>query len=296
VQSADPQGWDSDEMRLLQNRVAVVTGAASGLGRGISGALAQRGCDLALVDQDAAGLRETVDRLAGGQADRATVACQPATGRTVSLHVTDVADRGQMEALPEAVLRSHGRVHLLVNNAGVSLAGPLAQLSLDDIEWIVGINFWGVVYGCKLFLPYLAREDEAHIVNIVSDFGLIGFPTKSAYCATKFAVRGFSEAVRAELHGSRIGLTCVYPGPVHTNMMRNARAWDDAKRAAEARFLEERGISLEKVVSRILRGIERNAARVLIGRETHAIDLMKRLCPDRADALIARLQKRLPFI
>lgn len=270
-------------MRLRPNRVAVVTGAASGIGLGISEALAQRGWHLALVDQDAAGLRETVDRLTGA-------------GRTVSSHATDVSDRAQMESLPEAILRSHGRVHLLVNNAGVSLAGPLAQLSLDDIEWIVGTNFWGVVYGCKLFLPYLAREEEAHIVNIVSDFGLIGLPTKSAYCATKFAVRGFSEAVRAELHGTRIGLTCVYPGPVHTNMMRNARAWDDAKKAAEARFLEERGIPMEKVVSRILRGIERNAARVLIGRETRAIDLMKRLCPDRTDALVARLQKHLPFV
>jgi short-subunit dehydrogenase len=269
-------------MRLFQDRVAVVTGAASGIGRGVSEALAQRGCDLALVDRDEVGLRQTKARLARA-------------GRRVSLHVTDVSDRAQMEVLPEAILQSHGHIHLLVNNAGVSLAGPLTELSLDDFEWIVGINFWGVVYGCKLFLPYLDRE-EAHIVNIVSDFGLIGFPTKSAYCATKFAVRGFSEAVRAELHGSRVGLTCVYPGPVHTKMMQNARAWDPAKKEAEARFLAERGIPLETVVSRILRGIERNSARVLIGRETYLIDLMKRLCPTWTDDLVARLQKRFPFV
>jgi short-subunit dehydrogenase len=276
-------GEETAQMRLLPDRVAVVTGAASGIGRGISEALARRGCDLALVDRDEAGLRETAE-------------CLGDAGRTISLHVTDVADRARMEALPRAVLDAHGRVHLLVNNAGVSVAGPLAELSLDDFEWIVGVNFWGVVHGCKFFLPHLLREKEAHIVNVLSGFGLLGFPTKSAYCATKFAARGFSEALRAELAGSPVGLTCAYPGPMNTNIVRGGRAWDAAKQEREARFLAERGIPVEAVAARIVRGVERNRARVLIGREPHAIDFMKRLCPDLADALVARMRKRIPFV
>jgi short-subunit dehydrogenase len=270
-------------MRLGAGQVAVVTGAGGGIGRAISVALAQRGCDLALVDRDAAGLQQTQSLI------------QP-TGRTLSLHVVDVSQRPAMARLPQAVIEAHGGVHLLVNNAGVSLAGPLEQLAPEDMEWIVGVNFWGVVSGCQLFLAHLRRQPEAHIVNILSDFALIGFPTKSAYCATKFAVRGFSEALRAELHGSGIGLTCVYPGPADTHLVRGGRAWDAAKNALEAQFLKERGIPLERIAAGVVRGIERNAARVLIGRETVAIDLMSRLFPAWTNTLMARMQKRLPFV
>jgi short-subunit dehydrogenase len=270
-------------MRQLRGRVAVVTGAAGGIGRAISRALAQRGCELALVDKDAAGLR-------GAQSD-----IEQAGGKA-SVHVTDVADRVQMERLPESILQSHPAIHLLINNAGVSLAGPLEQVSLDDFAWIVGINFWGVVYGCKLFLPHLRRAAEAHIVTILSDFALIGCPTKSAYSATKFAARGFSEALRAELYGTRVGLTCVYPGPADTGIVRNGRTWDPIKAEREAEFLAQRGIPLEVIASRVIRGIERNAARVLIGRETYAMDLMQRLSPTLTDALAGRLRKRLPFL
>jgi short-subunit dehydrogenase len=270
-------------MRLSAGQVAVVTGAASGIGRAISAALARRGCDLALVDREEAGLHETRSLI-------------EQTGRTLSLHFLDVSQRPAMERLPEAVLQAHGGVHLLVNNAGVSLAGPLEQLALADLEWIVGVNFWGVVYGCKLFLPYLRRQPEAQIVNILSDFALIGFPTKSAYCATKFAVRGFSEALRAELHGSGIGLTCVYPGPADTNLVRDGRTWDPEKNEREAQFLKERGIPLERIAARVVRGIEKNAARVLIGRETYATDLMSRLFPAWTNTLVARVRKRFPFV
>jgi len=268
-------------MRIQPGHVAVVTGAASGIGKAIALALADRGCRLALVDLDEAGLRELQGAL---------------PGRAISLHVTDVAERQQMERLPGEVVAVHGAVHLLVNNAGVSLAGPLEAVSLDDLEWIVGVNFWGTVYGCRLFLPHLRRQNAAHIVNILSDFAILGFPTKTAYCATKFGVRGFSEALRAELHRTGVGVTCVYPGPADTNIARKGRAVDSEKQALEARFLAERGIPLEVIAARTLTGVDRNAARVLIGRETYAFDLVKRLAPEWADRMVARVSKRVPFL
>lgn len=270
-------------MRLAAGQVAVVTGAARGIGRALCAALAGRGCDLALVDRDEAGLAET----------RALV---ESAGRRASTHLADVGRRAEVETLPEAVLESHGRLDLLVNNAGVSLAGPLERLSPDDLEWIVGANLWGVVYGCRFFLPHLRRAREAHIVNMLSSFALIGFPTKSAYCATKFGARGFSEALRVELHGSAVGLTCVYPGPADTGLVREGRAWDDAKQKVEARFLRDRGIPLERIAARTLQGIERNAARVFIGPETYAVDLMTRVCPVLAGRLLARFQGRFGFV
>jgi short-subunit dehydrogenase len=269
-------------MRQLRDRVAVVTGAGNGIGRGVGEALARRGCHLALVDCDAGALRETAAQLHG-------------LGRRTSTHLVDVADREQMAALPAAVLAEHGGVHLLVNNAGVSLAGPLLDLSLDDFAWIVGVNFWGVVHGCRFFLPHLLRQEAAHIVNVLSDFALIGFPTKTGYCATKFAARGFSESLSSELHGTRVGLTAVYPGAVATGIARRGRAWDAAKQELEARFLEKQGLPVARVAGAIVAGVERNRARVLIGRETHAIDWMKRLFPVGTDALVARFRNRIPF-
>lgn len=270
-------------MRRWSDRVAVVTGAGSGIGRALCEALARRGCDLVLVDRDEDGLAGTARGL-------------QATGCKLSLHRVDVADRAQMECLPEVVLREHGRVHLLVNNAGVSVAGPFAEMSLDDFEWIVGVNFWGVVYGCKGFLPHLIREDQAHIVNILSDFGLIGFPTKSAYAATKFAVRGFSESLRAELHGTSVGLTCVYPGPVATNLVRSGRVADPVKQEQEAEFVRRRSIPVERVVERTLRGVERGRPRVLIGQETYFMDFMARHFPGVSARLLPLARKHLPFL
>ena len=270
-------------MRKLQDRVAVVTGAASGIGRAVSLALAEEGCHLALVDRDETGL--------------AAVSAQiTARHRRASTHVINVADRAVMERLPAAVIAAHGEAHLLINNAGVALAGPFEELSLDDLEWILSINFWGFIYGCKFFLPHLRRVDEAHIVNVASDFALFGLPTKSGYCATKFAIRGFSESLRAELYGSSVGLSCVYPGAVATNLIRAGRAADAEKQEQEANFVETRAIPAPRVAARIIRGIRHNQGRVLIGRDTWMIEMMTRLSPTLIAALVARWQKRIPFL
>lgn len=270
-------------MKLGAGVTAVVTGAASGIGRAVSRRICERGCDLALVDLNEAGLTEL-----GEWVRRA--------GRRASTHVVDVASREAMQRLPAAVLEKHPGVHLLVNNAGVALSGRFDACELDDIHWIVGINFWGVVYGCKFFLPHLRQQSQAHIVNICSDFGLLGFPTKTAYCASKFAVRGFTESLRAELHGSRIGVTCVYPGPVDTALIRSARAADPRKREIEAEFVASRGLSDERVAERIVRGVERRLPRVLIGHDARVIDLMTRICPVLTNTLVGKFQGRIPFV
>lgn len=270
-------------MLLGPDRVAIITGAASGIGRALSLHLARKGCDLALVDVNQSGLNETASIVA-------------LTGRQASLHLVDVSNMSQMQSLPETVLRSHSAIHLLVNNAGVSLASPFESGSLEDMHWIVGINLWGVIYGCKFFLPYLRREAAAHIVNISSDFGLIGFPTKTLYCTSKFGIRGFSEALRAELYGSSVGLTCVYPGAVNTELIRNGRTWDTKKRESEARFVASRSMSIDKVADKIVKAIERKRARVLIGSDSYAIDMMARLFPVLTNNLVSRLQQRLPFL
>ncbi|HTO07909.1 MAG TPA: SDR family NAD(P)-dependent oxidoreductase [Myxococcota bacterium] len=260
----------------LEGRVAVVTGAASGIGRAVALELARRGCSLALVDVNEAGLQETADRVR-------------ALGRKVSLHGADVSDRTRMERLPAEVLAEHGHVHVLVNNAGVSVSGELADQSLDDFHWIVGINFWGVVYGCKLFLPQLLREDEGQIVNISSLFGLVGVPTQVSYNATKYAVRGISEALISELSGTRVGVTCVHPGGIRTNIVRASRGStprdvEDNRNTAE--LFERFAMPPEKAARKIVRAIERNRARVRIGVETYLADWLKRLAPVTSQRLL----------
>jgi short-subunit dehydrogenase len=264
-------------MRDLRDRVAVVTGAASGIGRALAAALAAKGCHLALVDVDAAGLAAT-----------ATAAGTP--GRRVSTHLVDVADRAAMQALPDAVLAAHGRVHLLINNAGVALDGTFESLALDDVAWLLGVNLWGVIHGCAMFLPVLRREPEAHIVNVSSVFGLVGTPENSVYSASKFAVRGLSESLWAELAGSGIGVTCVHPGGVRTNIARSARLHDESRRdAVAAEFDRIARMTPEAAASRIVAAIEAGVMRVRLGPETYLADWAKRLAPTLAQHMVAFL-------
>jgi short-subunit dehydrogenase len=269
-------------MKLKPGTVAVVTGAASGIGRAIATTLHQRGCSLALVDIDEAGLLELKSAL------------NPST--LISLHGVNVSDRQAMLELPEAVLQPHGRVSLLVNSAGVSVAAPFSDLELDDFAWLMNINFWGTVYACKFFLPLLQRESESHICNILSDFALLGLPTKAAYVASKFAVRGFSETLQAELHGSSVSLSCIYPGPVATNIVKKGRAWNASRQEAEANFLEKNSLDVKDLAETIRKAIEYKRRRVLVGKETYLMDIAARMLPGFLPYLIGRLKHRVPFL
>lgn len=253
----------------LRGGVAVVTGAASGIGAALADVLAARGCALALADVDAAGLR--------GAAARARAA-----GVAVSEHRLDVADPDAVAALPDAVLAEHGRVSVLVNNAGVALGGRFEQVSPEDFDWLISINFGGVVRMTRAFLPLLRREPVAQLVNLSSVFGIVAPPGQTAYAASKFAVRGFSEALRHELDGSTVGVTVVHPGGVRTAIAVNARraglsnAETEAHAKAWASFLR---LDPRDAAERIARGIERREKRVLVGRDAQRITLIQRMFP-----------------
>ena len=269
----------------LHGGVAVVTGAASGIGAALAEALAARGCGLALADVDAAGLN--------GVAEPAR-----RRGVAVSDHRLDVADEGAVAAFPAAVLAEHGRVGVLVNNAGVALGGRFEQTDPADFEWLFSINFRGVVRMTRAFLPVLRREPgAAQIVNLSSVFGIVAPPGQAAYAASKFAVRGFSEAMRHELEaeGARIGVTVVLPGGVRTAIAANARrgGMGEAERAAQAE-LWERLLRLppEAAPERIARGIERREKRVLVGRDARRVALVQRLLPVGYRSVLERLADR----
>ena len=260
-------------MSKLQGRVAVVTGAASGIGRALAHRLADAGAKLAISDIDMKGLEET------------RLECEK-RGAVVDARRLDVADRKAVFAYADAVHDRFGAVHLVINNAGVALGAPVEDMSIEDFEWLMGINFWGVVYGTKAFLPYLKQADWGHIVNISSIFGIIAVPTQSAYNAAKFAVRGFTEALRQELaiDGSHVSCTTVHPGGIKTNIAANARVSGIGK---FGRTRDQFATEFEKIARTtpdeaarvILEAVEKNRRRSLVGRDAKMIDLAQRAFP-----------------
>ena len=254
----------------LDGRVAVVTGAAGGIGRAIAVSLAARRCHLALADIDAAGLAGTGRLLA-------------TSGVEVSLHRLDVADRDAVAAFPAAVARRHAKIDLLFNNAGVAVGGLFEEVGEADFQWLFDINFWGVVRMTRAFLPQLRLSDEARIVNISSLFGLISPPGQTAYCASKFAVRGFSNALRHELEGSTVSVTVVHPGGVATSIAKNARMPVARSREAIAAAIAHVDTLLrmpaEKAGEIIVRGVVRRRPRILVGMDAKLASLLERLLP-----------------
>ncbi len=270
-------------MKQLAGRVAVVTGAGGGIGRAISRRLAEAGFDLALVDIAAPQLDETAASLAS-------------YGRNVSTHIADVSNAEQMFALPPAVVAAHGAVHVLVNNAGVTGIGRFESESLEDLQWIVGINLWGVVYGCKAFLPLLQEADEAHIVNLSSMAALVGIPLTASYSMTKGGVRMLSESLRAELRDSNIGVTSVHPGAINTEIIRSARG-ANAQQLREMSDSRWRGLimrSPDAVARKVVRAIRHDRARILVGPDAALIDLLARLIPARSGFIGKLTNKVLP--
>jgi NADP-dependent 3-hydroxy acid dehydrogenase YdfG len=271
-------------MKSLEDKVVVVTGAGSGIGRALAVNLARRGALLALSDVDEAGLAQTVEL------------ATTAGAREVRSDRLDVADRAAFGAYAAAVAEQFGRVNVVVNNAGVALAGDLADLTYEDMDWIVGVNFWGVVHGTKEFLPHLVASGDGHVVNISSLFGLISMPGQSAYNATKYAVRGLSEALREEMliAGHPVGVTVVHPGGIKTAIARNARVSDREDKEATARLFDEKLAKMtpERAAEIIVKGILGNKARVLVGLDAHALHHLAKLTGSRYQDIVAAVSQK----
>ena len=271
-------------MKTLHDQVVVITGAGSGIGRSLALNAAARGSLLALSDVDEAGLA-------------ATVALAENTGAT-EIHAArlDVADRSAFAAYAGDVVERFGRVNVVVNNAGVSLTGDLVDLSYDDMEWIVGINFWGVVHGTKEFLPHLIASGDGHLVNMSSLFGLISIPGQSFYNATKYAVRGMSEALREELlvAGHPVGVTVVHPGGIKTGIARNGRVAGAADKEANAELFDQKLATMtpDRAAEIIVRAVLRNQARCLVGLDAHALHHFAKLAGSRYQDVVAALDRR----
>jgi NAD(P)-dependent dehydrogenase (short-subunit alcohol dehydrogenase family) len=261
-------------VKSFKNKVAAITGAASGMGRTLAIELAQRGCHLALSDVNEKGLAETA-AMAGKHGVKVTTA------------KINVADREAMFAWADQVAAEHGKVNLIFNNAGVALGAFIESVKPEDFQWIMGINFWGVVWGTQAFLPHLKRSGEGHIVNTSSLFGLLALPTQGTYNASKFAVRGFTEALRQELDIDNCGVsaTCVHPGGIRTNIAKDARMdtamatklGTDPVKAKEKFDKLLNTTTAESAARQILRAVEGNQRRVLVGPDAKFLDKVVRI-------------------
>ena len=270
-------------MTAIRGAAAAVTGAAGGIGRALALELAARGCDLALADRDEAGLQAVAAEIVQNHQ------------RKVTVHRVDVGEPTQIEEFALAAIAAHPGLNIVINNAGVALLGQFNEIDQAQMEWLININFWGVVRTTRAFLPQLSKQRQAHIVNLSSIFGIIAPPGQTAYAAAKFAVRGFSESLRHELAmaASPIKLSVVHPGGVATNIARNSRTGigmtDNARRAQSIeRFDAVAKTTPAAAALRIIEGIEKNQPRILIGNDARLMDLLQRFRPATYWAVLAR--------
>ena len=264
-------------MQDFTNKVAVITGAGSGIGRALAVNLANRGCNLALSDINTEGLEQTQALITNENIK-------------VTIDILNVAERENFYVYANNVMDLHGKVNMVFNNAGVTLIDTVENVNYEDFEWIMNINFWGVVHGTKAFLPYLKQADEAHIINISSLFGLIGIPVQAAYNASKFAVRGFTEALKMELSNTNIGVSSVHPGGVKTSIVDNARISEASVKTSREKlqkFFNKQAITTaEDAAEVIMQGIIKNKRRILIGKDARMADRIARWFPNSYEKIM----------
>lgn len=267
-------------MKDLNNKVAVVTGAGSGIGRALAKALAARGCRLALSDLNEAGLKQTAEL------------CNAIDVKT---YLLDVSDRDAIYAHAETVVKDFGNVNLVINNAGVALSASVREMTDDDFKWVMDIDFWGVAHGTRAFLPHLIASGDGHVVNISSVFGLIGVPKQSAYNAAKFAVRGFTEALRQEmkLENQPVAVSCVHPGGIRTNIANAARMGKSENTEAQRKSFDKLAVTTpEKAAKVIVKGILKDQSRILVGPDAWGIEVINRVLGSAYQPLVERFSRK----
>ena len=272
-------------MKTLDGKVIVITGAGSGIGRALSLRAADQGALLALSDWDEVGLMETASQV------------EQRTSREVRTAKLDVRDRAAMHEYAASVRQQFGRVNVIVNNAGVALHGHFEEVTYEDFEWVIDVDFWGVVQGTKEFLPHLIESGDGHVVNISSLYGLLGMPGQTAYNSAKFAVRGFTEALRQEMLVSRhpVQVTCVHPGGIRTAIARNARVTASHDQAEAARRFDTKMARMtpDRAAEIILDGVLANKPRVVVGTDAKVLDLFVRLVGARYQRVTSLVARRL---
>lgn len=269
-------------MTEIRGKVAVITGAASGIGRATAVALAREGARVAIADVDRAGLAETAKQVAS-------------VGGEVSTYLLDVSSREAVYAFAQEIEAQFGGADIVINNAGVAQVATVEELAYEDFEWVMNIDFWGMVYGSKAFLPQLRKKGAGHIVNVSSIFGLFAVPSQAAYNSAKFAIRGFTEALRHEMRGSGIQVSCVHPGGIKTNIMRNARFLQSVqttvREQAASGFDRLARTTPDEAALTILKGIRKNKPRILIGMDARILDWFIRLLPASYGKIMFRVAK-----
>lgn len=268
-------------MSISKDSVAVITGAGSGIGRALALRFAEeRVAGIAISDVNETGLNETAEMVKANDTE-------------VLTSIVDVSKLEDVQRFADEIIKKFGRATHLVNNAGVGLVGRTEEVSIEDMKWLMDINFWGTVYGTKLFLPIMRKQNFGHIVNISSVFGLFSPPGQSTYCASKFAVRGFTESLRHELEGTNIFVSCVHPGGIRTNIAKAAKqgenAPDEDKKQASIIFDKLAHTTPEQAADTIIKGIKAKNPRILIGTDALQISAVQRLFPKRYFKIMDRL-------
>lgn len=257
-------------MNDFNDKVAAITGAGSGMGQALAVLLSKQGCHVAIADINSEQLESTAKMITSEV--------------KVTTHVVDVADKIAVKNFANAVVQQHGKVNMIFNNAGVSVTDLATRMSIEDFEWLMDINFWGVIHGTRAFLPLISEQAEGHIINTSSIFGTIAVPSQSAYNASKFAVRGYTYALRQELADGHIGVSCVQPGGVKTNIVKSSRfvPSDNAsptKEEMEQQFQSMARLTSEEAAEVILKGVKKNKAQILVGTDAKIMALVERLFP-----------------
>lgn len=265
------------------HKTAIITGAASGLGKALALELYRQGANLALIDIDLAGLQQLAATL---QNDT----------QTTTIHQADIADEQQVIAARKQILEQHSQIDLLINNAGISISQPFEQMMQTDHRYLMEVNFWGMVYCTRHFLPDLHERPGSRIINIISNFALMGFPGKTAYASSKGAMMSFTQALKTELADTPVSCSLVIPPPLDTNIVASGKHINAAKQAHEARFLREQGMPLDKAARRIVAGIRQGKYRIVVGTMTYWTDVLCRLFPTLMPRLVSRSRKRFDFL